>query len=309
MVKTTVKNLADHITPLRMNGLKGRMLYLPSPKRKKKELLIVYGHHASIERMFGIAEDLNQYGAVTIPDLPGFGGMESFYRLREKPTLDNLADYLASFIKLRYKHKRINIIAISFGSVVVIRMLQKYPELAKKVDLLVSGVGFSHKSDLTFNRRERFLLTLIGVLGSKRFIAWLVRHTLLTAPVLRYLYHSNADNHDKLRDASKDIRDGRIDMEVRLWQDNDIRTWAYTIRFLLKLDLCNKQVDLPVYHIGIKGDRYLNDHAVEQHLRVIFKKFNRVPTKMTIHAPTVVATAKEAAPLIPPKIRKILAKP
>src|SRR5689334_10233567 len=111
MAKQKAKNLADYVVPLNMNGLRGRMLRLPPPARKKREILLIYGHHASIERMFGLAENLNRYGGVTLPDLPGFGGMQSFYRLNEKPTLDNLADYLASFVKLRYKRQKVSILA------------------------------------------------------------------------------------------------------------------------------------------------------------------------------------------------------
>src|SRR3982751_3045218 len=98
--------MTDYIRPLEMNGLTGRMLHMPAPKNKKRDILLIYGHHSCLERMYGVAEDLNQYGAVTMPDLPGFGGMDSFYKIGMEPTLDNLADYLAAFIKLRYKGKK-----------------------------------------------------------------------------------------------------------------------------------------------------------------------------------------------------------
>ena len=93
--------MQDYIAPLNINGMNGRMLHIAAPKNKNKELLLLYGHHSSLERMYGIAEDLNQYGAVTMPDFPGFGGMDSFYTIGMQPSIDNLADYLASFVKLR----------------------------------------------------------------------------------------------------------------------------------------------------------------------------------------------------------------
>jgi pimeloyl-ACP methyl ester carboxylesterase len=126
------------------------MLSAPSTARKKREILVVYGHHASLERWWSLVENLTPFGNVTMPDMPGFGGMESFYKIKTKPTLDAYADYLAAFIKLRYKNKRLTIFAISYGFLVVTRMLQCYPELAKKIDLLISVVGFMHKDDLTF---------------------------------------------------------------------------------------------------------------------------------------------------------------
>jgi pimeloyl-ACP methyl ester carboxylesterase len=90
--------------------------------------------------------------------LPGFGGMDPLYNIGEKATLDNLADYLASFIKVRYKNRRFTIMAVSYGFTVVTRMLQKYPEIAKKVDLLVSWVGFVHKDDFRWKKSTVFWL-------------------------------------------------------------------------------------------------------------------------------------------------------
>lgn len=130
------------------------MLAMPSPPKKKREILIIYGLHASLERMIGMAEDLNQYGGVTLPDLPGLGGMDSFYKIGEKPSLDNMADYLATFVKMRYRRKKVTIVGMSFGFVIVTRMLQKYPELRSKVNTVVSVVGFVHKDDFHFSRKK-----------------------------------------------------------------------------------------------------------------------------------------------------------
>src|SRR6266536_475449 len=79
-------NPADFIVPLDVNGLSGRMLHMPAPKGKGAEILIIYGQHSSLERWWGLMQYINHYGAVTMPDLPGFGGMESFYKLGKKPT-------------------------------------------------------------------------------------------------------------------------------------------------------------------------------------------------------------------------------
>ena len=86
---------------------------------------MLYGHHSSLERVYGLAEDMSQYGNVTIPDYPGFGGMDSFYKIGMKPTLDNLADYLATFVKLRYRGKKVTIVGMSLGFVIATRMLQR----------------------------------------------------------------------------------------------------------------------------------------------------------------------------------------
>ncbi len=284
------------------------MLRIPPKGSKKREMLLVYGHHASIERMWGLAEDLHKYGGVTLPDLPGFGGMESFYKLGEKPTLDNMADYLAAFVKLFYKRRRVTILAMSFGFLVTTRMLQRYPELAKKVDVLVSVVGFAHKDDFKFSRKNYLLLRYSASFFSNAIPAWIGKNLALRAPLIRATYNSMADTHSKLHDADEEERKRRIEFEIYLWQCNDLRTYMDTSITMLTADVCDKQVDLDVYHITVNSDRYFDNHLVEQHLKVIYKDVYIVPSKMPAHAPTVVADAKAAAPLIPTRIRRILAR-
>lgn len=290
-----------------MNGLKGRMLRLSPPPKKNREILLIYGHHASIERMFGIAEDLNQYGGVTLPDLPGFGGMQSFYSIKEKPTLDNLADYLAAFVKLRYKRKKVTIIGMSFGFVVAVRMLQKYPELIHKVDMFVSIVGFSHYEDFKIKRYVFLMLKTGARICSNKLMAAFVRHVVLRPLFIRIAYKLVADKHSKFKDANHAERDRRIDFEIGLWHSNDVRTYMHTTVTMMTLDICHSQVNLPIYHVSVEHDRYFDHHIVEQHLKIIFPKVYLVRSKMPNHAPTVVASAKSAAPFIPARLRKLLA--
>jgi pimeloyl-ACP methyl ester carboxylesterase len=306
MAKREQLNVADYIIPLYMNGLYGRMLHLPAPANKKREILLVYGHHASIERMFGLAEDLNQYGAVTLPDLPGFGGMQSFYQIDEKPSLDNLADYLAAFIKLRYKRKRVTLMGMSFGFLVVTRMLQKYPELVRKVDMVTSIVGFVHHEDFKFKSSTYHAFKFAAKVFSYPIPAWIVRHIILRKTLIRLTYAMVADKHVKMKDADPAERKRRIDFEIGLWHSNDVRTYMDTSGCMLTVDLCNAQIDLPVYHIAVDDDRYFDNARVEQHMGIIYNKVHMIPTPMIGHAPTVIADAKSAAPFIPAKMRRLL---
>jgi hypothetical protein len=77
---------------------------------------------------------------------------------------------------------------------------------------------------------------------------------------------------------------------------------------MLIVDLCDKQVDLAVYHVAVDLDRYFDNRVVEQHLNVIFKKVTMINSDIKGHAPTVVADAEAAAPFIPKQLRRILAK-
>jgi hypothetical protein len=66
-------------------------------------------------------------------------------------------------------------------------------------------------------------------------------------------------------------------------------------------------VALPFYHVAAKNDRYFNNVKVEENMRRIFTDFKIFYSKTPNHAPTVIATAKEASPFIPPGLKKILA--
>lgn len=308
MVKTSNNDYSKKIVKLNINGLNGRMLYAPAKNKRKREILIIYGHHSSIERMLGFAEELNKHGSVTLPDIPGFGGMESFYKINEKPTLDNLADYLVAFIKLRFKRKRITIFGMSLGFLIVTRMLQRYPEIAKKVDILVSVVGFAHRDDFILPRRIKWPLRIGASVFSNKYPAMFLKTFGLRKSVIRLCYLSMAKYNSKLKDADPEERERRIAFEVILWQSNDIRTYMDTTITMLTANNCELQVNLPVHHIIVGSDRYFDNHRVEQHLAIIYSKVHLVESKQPNHAPTVVATAKEASVFIPQEIRKLLLK-
>lgn len=309
MAKKKIIHPADYVVPLNINGMQGRMLAMPGPKNKKREILMVAGHHTSLERLSGVVQQLSRYGGVTSPDLPGFGGMDSFYKIGKQPTLDNLADYLAAVVRLRYKNRRrFVVVGVSFGFIVVTRMLQKYPEIASRVDFAVSLVGLVHHEDFALKRRTLFELRMLTSFLQHRFPAWLMQNVGLRPTFIRATYNIAGKNNPKLLGYSQEEREELLNFEVDLWRMNDTRTHAFTSLIMFKLDLCNVAVDTPVYHVAVKGDRYFDNYRVEQHMKVIYSKFELIMSKMDAHVPTVVATAEEAAPFIPPKLKRILNK-
>lgn len=301
--------LKKNVSVLRINKLRGRMLYLPAPENKKRDILLVYGHHASIERMFGISANLNRYGSVTLPDLPGFGGMDSFYKIGLEPSIDNYADYLAAFIKLRFKRKRLTIMAMSFAFPVVTRMLQKYPEIAKKTDTLVSSVGFVHHDDFRMPMWQQRGLKLTGRIFEKRLPSLLLRYTLLSGPLIRSTYSLLQKRHSKMKDAGgwRELN-RRIEAEIKLWQTNDVRTRMRTMADMFRMNVCDKKVDLPVYHVSVEDDRYFDNRIVEQHMRIIYNDFKNYPTAVPGHMPSIVATAEEAEVFVPSQLKRLLAR-
>ncbi|HTH72517.1 MAG TPA: alpha/beta hydrolase [Candidatus Pristimantibacillus sp.] len=304
--------VADYIQPLNMNGLQGRMLYMPARKTGGREMLVVYGHHATLERWWGLVQNFNVFGSVTMPDLPGFGGMDSFYKIGQKPTIDNMADYLATFIKLRYKRRRVTIVGISFGFVVATRMLQRYPDLAKKVDLVISAAGFAHHDDFTFSPVRMFMYRLISKLVSWPIISTFFRYVFLNPWVLRKAYAKTHNAKHKFAEATAlpEQFETLMNVEIQLWHLNDVRTHFSTSYEFLKIDNCKKRVAVPVWHVYTTNDQYFDANTVEQHLRVIFEEYESSPANMKNHVVSVLATKKEAASLLPAKLRKrLLSKP
>ena len=298
----------DFIVPLNINGLEGRMLRLPALRKSHGDILFIYGQHSSLERWWGIAQELNKLGAVTVPDLPGLGGMTPLYKIGKPATIDNMADYLAAFIKLKYRNKKLTIAAMSLGFVIVTRMLQKYPELTKKVNILVSIVGFAHGSDLIFSKKRLFIYKNVSRIFARKWPAIIFRYIALQPVFLRLIYHRTHNAKEKFELMSGDEFKRTMDTEIELWHINDVRTQFSNYLEMFSLDATKIQVNLPVYHVAAKKDRFFNNARVEEHLSRIYSDFQIFYTKVPNHAPTVIATAKDAAPFIPPALRRILAQ-
>jgi pimeloyl-ACP methyl ester carboxylesterase len=307
MVKPT-QNAADFIVPLNMNGLQGRMLHIPAKRPGGRELLVVYGHHAMLERWWGLIQNFNAFGSVTMPDLPGFGGMDSFYKIGQKPTIDNLADYLAAFIKLRYKRRRVTIVGISFGFVVATRMLQRYPDLAKKVDLIISAAGFAHRDDFTFTRARMNFYRVMARTFSLPILSGFFRAVALNPWVLRKAYAKTHNAKHKFAEvaALPEEFEAMMDFEIELWHKNDVRTHFATSREFLHLDNCKKRVDAAVWHVYTKNDQYFDKKIVEQHLKIIFDDYSGSEARIKQHVVSVLADKKDTAAFIPKDLRKHL---
>lgn len=307
MAKKKFELPADYIVPLDINGLEGRMLHKPNTKNNR-HILLLYGHHAMLERWWGLVQNLELYGSVTMPDLPGFGGMDSFARIGKYPSIDAYADYLAAFIKLRFQHKKITVFAISFGFVVFTRMLQRYPELTKNVELLVSVVGFVHKDDFLFKPKERQLYHYLTRVFATRPVAILIRYCCLNTFVLTTLYSKLPNSKRRMVEVSPEEFKITMQFEVQLWQKNDVRThWLTTSEFLV-LDNCTKPVSLPVIHVVSKEDHYFNNELVKQHMLVVFKSYRKFIANSKAHTPSVLADKKASGVLLPTALRKILSQ-
>jgi pimeloyl-ACP methyl ester carboxylesterase len=307
MPKSLSNNPADYIVPLNINGLDGRMLKAPSTSgAEQKEILLVYGHHAMLERWWTLVQNLQEYGNVTMPDLPGFGGMDSFSSINRYPDIDAFADYLAAFIKLRYRRKKFVVIGISFGFLVVTRMLQRYPELTKKVTLVVSIVGFMHKDDFVYPPRNRKIFARITRVFATRPVAIFIRYAGLNRFVLKTLYAKLPNSKRRMIEVSPEEFEATMNFEYQLWQANDVRTHWLTTSEFLKVDNCKKRIDLPIVHVASQQDHYFNNEIVKQHMLVVFKRYRQYTARSKAHTPSILADKKAAGVLLPLGLRRRL---
>ena len=294
------------IVPMNINGIKGRVLTLPATGSVKQNILLIYGHHSSIERMYSLARSLTEYGTITMPDIPGFGGMDSFYSIGETPSIDRMADYLATFIKLQYKKRSFVVCGMSYGSLIVTRMMQKYPDIAKQVSMNISLVGFSNKEDFSFSPRTYKILYNGSRLLSHPIPSFFAKHVVFSKPLITLTYRLTAKSHVKMKDATKEERNRRIRFEVYLWQCNDARTYFATSASFLNIDLTTIPIPTKVYHIHVTGDQYFRKETVVKNLAKIYTKVIIYTVNLPNHAPTVISDQEEAGKIIPTKLKKLL---
>jgi len=277
-------------------------------KQNKRHILFIYGHHSSIERWSGLIEVINRYGTVIVPDLPGFGGMESFRNINKKPTLDNFADYLADFIDQKIDQSKITIVGLSFGFLVVTRMLQKRPDLVDKVELLVSVAGFSNKKDFNFTLTRYYGYRLGTRIFSYSLTASFYKFIFTRPLIIKTIYKKSFNAKDKFAGLSEAKLIATTQAEIKLWQLNDMLTHMSTNREMLTVNNTHTKINMPVWHVYPDQDRYFNHEQVINSFISIFSEVHPILSEHKGHAPSIIADADEADSMIPQSLKKLLSK-
>ena len=290
----------NYIVPLNINSLEGRLLRYPNKIKKNTEILFVYGRHTSLERWWGMIQVLHSFGTVSVPDLPGYGGMDSFYKINKKPSLDNMAEYLATFIKMQYKKRKFVIISVGYGFSVVTRMLQKYPELTEQVKLNVSLMGYADKEDLKNNLLLRLGFYIYTSIFKRRLPSYIVKHLFLSKFILRqrYLLGKKEYHSDKITQL--------VNIEIELWKINDLRTYMYSTQEMLRFTNCHQEVKLPVYHVYALDDQRFINANIEQHLKVIYDEYHPYPIKSAAKALKYATARRSVSTLLPPQLKQTI---
>jgi len=173
MIKPPITIPKEFVKRININGLKGRMLHLP--KKGSKKFVVLYGQHSALERMYTVAELVNEYGEVYLPDLPGFGGMDSFYKKGNKPSYDLYADYLYSFLKSQKLTKDTWFFVNSLSSQILTRMFQRHPDSVAWTGEVISFVGFATGKNFKVSRWYKTWLFSIIYIGRTRLGGFLMK--------------------------------------------------------------------------------------------------------------------------------------
>ncbi len=309
MIKIPNKELSE----LNIGGLHGRILKLEACDDQDLDILVVYGIHSSLERMYTTAKFHSRYGRVWMPDLPGFGGMDSFYEINRLPDLDSYADYLYTCLKTyKLDEKRIRIVAMSFGFLVVTRMLQKYPKMSRNIEFVISFVGFGRTEDFSIKTFSRPLVKLSILIGSSKLGSMFVEKLIFNKLSLRLMFavFRILNPNPKYRHESKSKQKEAVEMELELWSSNDARTKFYTYKVLSDLDLTKsgKPIDLNLYDMVTPADQYFDSESVSSTLGKLYKQSSTFQASLDVHAPSVIGSEEDVAKIYPDSIKKILAK-
>ncbi|MDQ3065225.1 MAG: alpha/beta hydrolase [bacterium] len=297
------------VEPYIFNGLRGRKAYSPAQNRSSKNFLIVYGQHVSIERLEPMIKFLSNYGNVYLFDNPGFGNMEPSYKLGKPPTLDFYSDHIKNIFDNELpKDKKFHIVAISFGMQVVTHFLQKHPKYQKRVDIVISFVGFIHHKELSIPRSINWLLKyVLGGFG-KTLPGSLIYRYILLQPVFLIPIYLSLTPFDKQLVGKPLRKKWQYAVEQSwLWKYNDPRTHAFTAwQFITHTDLTNKSVGLDCHHVYAAKDQYIDNDMVTSNLKKVFDHVETHALNLPAHSPIDIEAEYKIAELLPKKVIDII---
>jgi len=215
------------------------------------------------------------------------------------------ADLLGSTVRLGLTGSRGLAVTILWRAAIEKQKKHEWNE----VDLLVSLVGFMHKDDFQFKPFTRKAFSAVTRLFGTAPAAWLIRYVGLNGPVIRTIYTRLPAGSRRLSAMDPVEAKLMLEFDVHLWQINDVKThWRTTSEFL-QIDNCKKRIALPVWHVASKKDHYFNNHIIEQHMLVVFESCRLVQFDARGHTPDVLSDKKGLGVMLPPALRKVLAKP
>jgi len=292
-------------------GLHGRYAHWPASSRDaKRTFVLIYGQHATLERIEPIAQALSDYGDVYAVDTPGFGGMESSYKIKQYPSLDFMAGHLSHFVNKYVQTKRlITFMGISFGLQIITSALDKDHLLAKRTEEAISFAGFVSYKDFSMPiSYQIFFMYLLANLG-RTYIGSKIIKVFTTAPMLRFIYFAARPFNVQHKSLPKHKSQDYLDQQIWLWQNNDARTHAATgWDFLRKTDMTSLRLPVSMVHVGVPRDHLLKNAQVSAELRIMYKSVIILDLNLNSHTSLDLDSSDKIRQLLPATLKELLMK-
>lgn len=128
-------------SPLLISGIESQLLEYRD-RQNTHEILVIHGIEHTQQDMLPLSKVLASVSSVCVVALPGLDTSASLRKIGEAATLDGLADYLATFVQFRFKRRKFSIVGVGSGFSIATLMLQRHPDILKKVENVVSLGGW-----------------------------------------------------------------------------------------------------------------------------------------------------------------------
>lgn len=289
------------------HGLKGRYGHWPAKSpRAKRTFVVVYGQHATIERTGAVIGALCEFGDVYIADNPGFGGMDSGYKIGRYPDLEFFAEHLMNFIDRHVdRDRQLTLLGISYGFQIISATLHRYPLLQSRVEDVVCFVGFVQPSDFRMPPSYRLPMVYLGALPGKTWLGSKVLQALIRKRVVVAIYLLTKPIQVKFKRLKSSEAKHYAGEQAELWMINDHRTHAATAwDFVKKNDLTHHRLPLNIVHIGIPSDHIIDNSRVRQALKSMYSRLKAYDLQMEYHAPMDADTPIKVRALLPDSLIK-----
>jgi len=298
-----------HIKPYIFNDLQGRYGHWPArDATATRTFVVVYGQHASIERLIPIVEALREFGDVYVADNPGFGGMEAAYKVGNYPDLPFYAAHLNHFITEHIPADRqLTLLGISFGFQMITELVANYPAVAARTETAISFVGFVNPGDFDAPPLYTFILLKVLANGSRTRLGAGLFKLVVHEPVIVGIYRATKPIQAKFKTLSGPEAKRYAREQARLWVINDHRTHGATAwDFFKKNDLTMYRSNVPAIHIGVPNDHIFDNTKVAEELKAMYKEITIMELNLPNHAPLDIDTPEQVRAILPPALLPVL---
>lgn len=276
----------------------------------KRTFVLVYGQHATIERLMPIIDSLRVFGDVYLPDNPGFGGMEPAYKIKRYPDLPFYAEHLNHFIdNYVAPDRQLTLFGISYGFQMLTQLLHDYPDLSTRVENLISFVGFASHHDFHMAKRISIPLMYMLTNSGRTRLGAAMYDRILNERLIVAVYSLTKPIQAKFKTLPKDEARRYAKEQAWLWLVNDNRTHGVTAwDFFKRNDLTGYRLDVDTLHVGVPNDHLINNKRIVHELADMFTRFTAYELNLDNHAPLDVDTPEKVMELMPTKLQTTLSQ-